>query len=347
MEQDRIEVGLRLPVAGPLSSVESVTTIAREADALGFDALWVHDYIVWTRELDRTHISCGRVEMIDGTNAPQFHESLTTLSYVAGITSDIRIGTAVLVLPYRNPVIAARQLANLDNFSGGRLIVGVGVGAPRQTKNQDFEVLGISRSEKYERAHEALDVFEQIWTEPVSSYNGKYVSFEEQEFFPKPLQQPRPPIWIAGKSDRGLQLVAEKGDGWLPTWLTPSAYEEKITDLYRRAAEAGRGEHRFSIGNEIVACIAESSEEARSVSEATVRTLTAGFTVSSFEQAVETSAIGSIDEVTRTVNSYAAVGVTHLEMKPIYKSVNHMLEQMHMLSEEVFPHLEIPAEVGL
>ena len=214
MGQERIEVGLRLPVAGPLSSVEAITRVAREADALGFDALWVHDYIVWTRELDRTHISCGRSEMIDDTSVPQFHESLTTLAYVAGITTDIRIGTAVLVLPYRNPIIAARQLTNIDNLSGGRLIVGVGVGAPKYTKNQDFEVLGISRAEKYERARETLEVFEQIWTQPISSYDGEYVNFGEHEFYPKPVQQPRPPIWVAGKSDRGLQLVAETGDGW-------------------------------------------------------------------------------------------------------------------------------------
>ncbi len=141
-------------------------------------------------------------------------------------------------------------------------------------------------------------------------------------------------------------MVAETGDGWLPTWLTPTLYKEKIADLYRRAAEVGRADLRFEIGNEIVACIAESSEKALSVSRATVETLTAGFTVTSLEQAVETSAIGSIEDVIETANSFAAVGVTHLEMKPIYESVDHMLEQMHMLSEQVFPHLDAPAEVG-
>lgn len=346
MSTDRIEIGLRLPVAGPLSSVEAISRVARTADKLAFDALWVHDYLVWTRELDRTHISCGRAEMVDESTLPRFHESLTTLAYLAGITSRIRIGTSVLVLPFRDPVIAARQLANLDNLSNGRLIVGVGVGAPKHTKNKDFEVLGVSRAEKYGRTREALEVLEEIWTKPVSKYSGKYFRFDEHEFYPKPVQTPRPPIWLAGKSERGLQLVAEKADGWLPTWLTPDDYRERIADLYRRSTEAGRVGHRIVIGNEIVACVGETSEEAHSVSHATVETLTAGFTVTSQEQAIKTSAIGSVDDVIETANSYAAVGVSHLEMKPIYRSIDHLLEQMHMLAERVFPHLAAPSSVG-
>lgn len=346
MGNDRIEIGLRLPVAGPLSNAEAISRVAQAADSLGFDAIWVHDYVVWTRELDRTHISCGRAEMVDADTLPQFHESITTLAYVAGITSRIRIGTSVLVAPVRNPVIAARQLANVDVLSNGRLIVGVGVGAPKHTKNKDFEVLGISRSEKYERTNEALKVFDEIWTKPVSSFSGKYSQFDEQEFYPKPIQQPRPPIWLAGKSENGLQLVAEKGDGWLPTWLTPDDYRLKIADLYRRAAESGRVDAKIQIGNEIVACVAETREEARTASAATMATLTAGFTVTSEEQAIRTSAIGSPEDIIETANSYAAVGVSHLEMKPIYRSVDHLLEQMHLLAERVLPELAAPAPVG-
>src|SRR5690606_28570846 len=122
--------------------------------------------------------------VIDDDTVPVFYESLTTLSYLAGITERIRLGIAVLVLPYRNAVVAARQLANIDQFSEGRLLLGVGVGAIKRTNNLDFEVLGVSRAEKYEMTREALQVFDAAWNQPISSFEGKWNNFSDMEFYP-------------------------------------------------------------------------------------------------------------------------------------------------------------------
>src|SRR3954462_11409817 len=109
----KVEFGIRLPVAGPLANREAILKTAREAERLGVDALWGHDYIVWTKELDHTHVSCGTLEAVEAAAArpdyrPTFYESLISLAYVAGATERIRIGVAVLCLPFRNPIVTAK-----------------------------------------------------------------------------------------------------------------------------------------------------------------------------------------------------------------------------------------------
>ncbi len=141
-----------------MASAKNIARISQEGEALGYDALWVHDYIVWTKELDRTHVSCGSIELVKDAQTPNFYESLTTLSYVAALTKRVRIGTAVLIVPYRNPIVTAKQVANLDVLCDGRLILGVGVGARKSTHNQDFEVLNVPRAEKYDLFREYVNV---------------------------------------------------------------------------------------------------------------------------------------------------------------------------------------------
>ena len=147
----KIEFGVRLPVAGPFASPEATHRIATLCEGLTFDAVWVHDFIAWTTYQDQHHVSCGSVEALEASDAPpMFMESMTNLAYLAGITSTIKIGIAVLCLPYRNPIIAAKQVANVDFLSNGRLILGIGTGAPKSTNNVDFEVLGVPRKTKYD-----------------------------------------------------------------------------------------------------------------------------------------------------------------------------------------------------
>ncbi len=332
-----VEFGIRLPVAGPLASPSAILAVAQRAEELGYDALWVHDYLVWTKELDRTHISCGSIEMFDGEKVPNFYESVTTLAYVAGMTRSIRLGTAVLCLPYRRPVVAAKQLANLDVLSEGRLILGVGVGAPKSTHNQDFEVLGIPRAEKYERFAEYLGIIREVWTKDRPFYSGRFVSLPETEINPKPVQRPHPPVWMGGSRPKAVELAARFCDGWLPAWFTPERYRDRIPELYAAARVHGRGSAKFTIGSEIVACIAYSDEEAIATSRATVQTLSSGFTVRSAEEAAASALIGSPRQVASRVEAFVAAGVDHFELKFIYPSIARLLEQMEIFSREVIP----------
>jgi len=167
-----------------------------------------------------------------------------------------------------------------------------------------------------------------IWTEPKPEYRGDFVSFPETEIFPKPVQHPHPPLWVGGGGPTAMEMVADFGQGWLPTWLTPDDYRDRISMLYAMADQRGRGSESFSIGAEIVACIADTTSEALDVSRATVATLTSGFTVRSPEQALRTSLIGSLDDVEARVNEYSRAGVTHFEIKFIYLSLDHLDEQL-------------------
>lgn len=334
-EAASVGFGIRLPVAGPLAGRNAVARVAVTSERLGYDALWVHDYIVWTRELDRTHVSCGMIELVHDDTQPLFLESLTTLAFVAGLTTRIRLGTAVLCLPYRQPVIAAKQIANVDVLSGGRMILGVGVGANRSTNNQDFEVLGIPRAEKYDRTREYLAAMRTIWTADRPSYAGAFVSFPETEIFPKPIQRPHPPIWFGGRGPRAIELVVEFGDGWLPTWLTADGYREHIARLRDALVTAGRPDAHIVIADEIVACIAPTHEAALATSRATLDTLSAGFTVRTAEEALASSLIGSPNEVAEKAARLIEAGVEHFEVKFIYRSIDHLEDQLEAFRDAV------------
>ncbi|MGH8913054.1 MAG: LLM class flavin-dependent oxidoreductase [Acidimicrobiia bacterium] len=339
------QFGVRLPVAGPLSSADAIRRTARAAEDLGFDAVWVHDFIVWTRLQDRTHISSGSLEAVADDPVPVFHESLTNLAYLAGITDRVRLGVAVLCLPYRQPVIAARQLANIDVLSGGRLILGVGQGGGKTGNNKDFEVLGIERVDKYARTADHLKAMLNIWTEEQSRYQGPYVSFprtdyapQTVEFFPKPEQKPHPPIWMGGWSDRGLDLVAEFATGWLPSWITPEDYPARVEDVRERMRQKGRGDSPLTVGNEIMASIAESNEVALEKSKRTFEVLSKGFQTNPPEEQIRaTSLCGDPDQVGETVARYVEGGVDHFELKFIYQSVDHLIEQMELFATQVAP----------
>lgn len=332
-----LSFGVRLPVAGTFARPEAIVRVATAAEELGFEAAWVHDYIVWTRELDRTHISCGSAEAIGEDQLPLFFESLTTLAYVAAKTSAIRLGVAVLVLPYRNPIVTAKQIATLDVLANGRLILGVGVGARRSTRNHDFEVLGVPRADKYERTREYLEVMRTVWMDERPAYAGRFVNFAATEIYPKPAQKPHPPLWVGGSSSRAVEWVAEFGTGWLPAWLTPEDYRQRAPALLEAVRAHGRDPDSITIATEIVTCVAERGEDARRRSDRTIDTLTAGFTVRTRADAEAASLIGSVDEVSERIAAYAAAGVRHFELKFVYGSLDQLLEQMGLFASRIAP----------
>ncbi len=335
-----VEFGLRLPVAGPLASPEAIRRISARGEELGFDCLWVHDFIPWTTLQDRTHVSCGSSEVVEAANAPpQFFESLTNLAFVAGITSSIRIGVAVLCLPFRNPILAAKQVANVDVLSDGRLILGIGVGAPKSTHNVDFEVLGVSRKDKYPRTKDYFKAMRAIWTEESPSYEGEFISFPETQFYPKPVQKPYPPIWVGGGGPNSVDIAAELATGWLPPFIAPEGYPARIQELKDRAADYGRGDVDFDIGTEVYVSIAETSEQAQSQAVRTLGTLTEGFADHPDPEAIQAAGlIGTAAEVTEKLRRYVDAGVLNYEMKFIYRSIDHYDEQLTLFSQQVIPN---------
>jgi probable F420-dependent oxidoreductase len=340
-----VQFGVRLPVAGPLARPESIRDVALECEALGFDAVWVHDFIVWNEHLDSVHISCGSAEALESAKAqgqysPLFYESLLTLAYVAGLTKRVRIGVAVLCLPFREPIVTAKQIATLDQLSDGRLILGVGVGAAKGTGNRDFEVLGVPRTEKYRRSEEYFDVMRTIWTDERPSYEGQFVTFEETELNPKPRQKPHPPIWVGGAGPKAVDMAGRFGDGWLPGRVGVEDYARKAVEIREIGVNAGREMSSFVLGSEIYACVARQRAEAVSASERTIRVLgeSGGFAQVEAQQAFADHAlIGSIDDVDDKVRGYVDAGVRHFEMKFIYRDVGHLTEQLRLFAERILP----------
>jgi probable F420-dependent oxidoreductase len=328
-----MKFGVRLPVAGPVASVDAIQSAAQQAEDLGYDSVWVHDFIGWTKEMDRSHVSCGAIDLVTDESEPVMFETMTNLAFLAGITDRITIGSAILCTPYRNPVVQAKQLACIDALSKGRLVVGAGVGALKRI-GRDFEVVGVPRENKYERTYEYLKLMREIWGAPHPSFHGEFVELPETEIYPKPVQQPLP-IWFAGRGEKAWEIMTDFANGWIPTWVTADGYRGNVPKLRDALALKGRSDESFTIAKECYAAIAPTSEEARRFSRPTFETFTKGFTVKTYEEAIASALLGSPEEILEQIEDYREAGVEHIEMKFIYLSRAHLHEQMSLFAGSV------------
>jgi len=213
-----MKYGFTLPGRGPLAAPEKLGIIARKGEELGFDALLTGDHILVPRNISSVYPYTEGGEF-PGSPSGESMEQITLLSYIAGQTSKIRLVTSVLIVPHRPPLIAAKALATLDVLSGGRLVVGVGVGWMRE----EFEALGLPPfEERGAVTDEYIRAFKVLWTEDNPSFDGKYISFDDISFLPKPVQKPHPPIWVGGESRPAMRRTAELADGWYPLGSNPT-----------------------------------------------------------------------------------------------------------------------------
>jgi probable F420-dependent oxidoreductase len=342
--------GIRLPVAGVLASTDNITTVARAAEELGYDTLWVHDYIIWNKTLDRLHISCGSREAVDAAGddyPPIFYESLSNLAYLAGVTERIRLGVAVLCLPYREPLVTAKQIATIDQLSRGRVDLGIGQGAPKSTLNEDFEVLGIPRNQKIGRTREAFEIMRRVWTEDAPAFEGRHFSYPPATIYPKPAQQPHPPIWIGGSSEKSLEMVADYANGWLSCWVSPEQFPVAVADLHDRLAARGRAPEELTAGSEIQVLVDETTERARRRAERTMNAFEEGYAgttggfaddaaaTSTLTEIWNSSLVGSPAAVNEEVHRYVDSGCTYFELKFIYDDIPHFLRQLEVFAADV------------
>jgi probable F420-dependent oxidoreductase len=185
-------------------------------------SIFLHDHVVWSTDMHRHHISLGAHEALGDDQSADFFESLTKIGYLAAKASTVRIGVACLIMPTRNPIYAAKQLATLDHLSGGRLIAGVGLGSKASKESSEFDVFGVPFSARAKMTDEFIDAMRAIWTQPLASYSGDHFAFKDAEIYPKPLQQPGPDVWVGGWTDAAARRTGRVGDGWVPGWLSPS-----------------------------------------------------------------------------------------------------------------------------
>ena len=238
-----MKFGFSIPTRGPISDRASVITIARHGEALGFDCITVNDHIVVPRETASTY-PYSRSGSWAGGRYGEALEQLTMLAFLAGVTERVRLLTAVMVVPYRNPVTTARMLATADHLSEGRLTVGCGVGWMKE----EFEALGTPPFEERGRVtDEYIRIFKEIWTSEAPEYDGAYNSFSGISALPHPVQSPHPPLWIGGESGPALRRAVQLGDGWFPIGNNPrhplntlEKYRAGCERLHGFAEQAGR-----------------------------------------------------------------------------------------------------------
>jgi probable F420-dependent oxidoreductase len=213
-----------------IDDAQALVDIAGRAEELGVDSVWVHDHV----------FNVGHV--LDRIGGKPYYEPLTLLSFVAARTRRVRLGTSVLVLPYHHPIRLAKMAATLDVLSGGRLILGIGVGAIEK----EMHAMGSPFAERGAVTDEAIAVMRTLWSEDDPRYDGTYSRFAGMKFSPKPLQKPIP-ILIGGVSRAAIRRAARLGDGWQPLGLSPEALAQGLGVLREELQACGRDAARVPV----------------------------------------------------------------------------------------------------
>jgi probable F420-dependent oxidoreductase len=225
--------GFALPQIGSLVGPEALVTVAKRAEDLGFDSLWVLDRILWPVD-PRAPYPIG-----DGSLPFQYKHVLDpveTLTFAAAHTSRILLATGVLNLPWYNPVLLARRLTTLDVLSRGRLRVGFGIG----WSPDEYEAAGAPWQDRGKRADESIEVLKKIWTTDPVEFQGKHYRIAKSFIGPKPVQKPHPPIYLAAFTPSAMKRVAAEAHAWLPVGIPLTGIGAMFEAIKNMAKEAGR-----------------------------------------------------------------------------------------------------------
>ena len=229
-----MQIGCHLPVYGPAATREVLLGFARRMESLGYDSLWASDHVVIPYAIASRYPynPTGDFPLAPTTS---FLEPLVALGLVAAVTERVQLGTTVLVLPHRHPVLAAKMLATLDHLAPGRVILGAGVGWMKE----EIELFGVPYKQRGAWSDEAIRVMKACWRDERVSHRGEFVRFEGLGVAPKPAQGTIP-IWIGGHSPRALRRVAELGDGWHAAFPTAAKIKAGIAELAKACRQVGR-----------------------------------------------------------------------------------------------------------
>jgi probable F420-dependent oxidoreductase len=244
-----MDFGCVFPNRGPMATPANLARVADKAETLGYDTVWFSDHIVIPTEVKSfyPYDPSGRMAF---NPAEPYWEPLTVIGYVAGRTSRVRLGTSVLVLPYRNPVVTAKMLATLDVLSNGRVTLGAGVG----WMEEEFKAIGLdSYPRRGAYSDECIRIFRELWTKDNPAFQGEFHQFSNVRCEPRPVQPGGIPIWVGGHTPQAIRRAARLGDGWQPLVqrppadLPPAEMRQKITQLRAFARQAGRDPQRITL----------------------------------------------------------------------------------------------------
>ncbi len=320
--------GMIYPV--PFASAQDVVKIAMHAEKLGYHSVWGND-----------HMTTQQYVRAEYPAPPNFWELLITLSFVASNTEKLRIGTGVLVSPLRRDIVVmAKQLATLDVFSNGRLLVGVGVGAYRE----EFEALHPEyKGSRGAIMEESLHALQALFTERDATWRGEHYHFENVEMFPKPLQKPLP-MYIGGNSQAAVRRAALYGQGWIGAVLRPDELTSHTRYLYEIAAENGRNPMEIDIAPQFIACVDKSYKSAvQRFRNSQIYKHLISLSGSTLKHQVNTGVlfeevnlIGTPEKILEKIDQLSRAGVTHISalLFPAH-TVGELCDQMQWFAEDI------------
>lgn len=254
-------------------------------------------------------------------------EPVNLLSFVAALTEKVRLGTSVMVAPLRNPVQLAKSLSSLDHLSGGRLIVGIGLGG----RTDEYPSFGISSQRRIRRFIEIMDVMKALWTQPEARYDGEFWQLKGTPMEPKPLQKPYPPIWLGARHPAALKRAVRHADGWMGAGSSSTAqFIEGAGRLRMYLEEAGRDPSTFTISKRVY--LAVDNDERRA--ETRLREWF-GRRYKNADMASEVSVWGSASKCTEKLADIVGAGAELVLLNPVF---DHM-EHLYVLTQEILPQL--------
>jgi probable F420-dependent oxidoreductase len=285
-------------------------------EELGYDSAWTSEHIFFY--------------------FPTF-DALTALAAAAAITSRIRLGTAVLLLPLRPAALAAKEITSVDVISGGRLTVGIGVGGEYP---KEFEAVGVPVNQRGARTNEAIRVLRKLWTEDDVTFDGRFTKLDGVTLQPKPLQRGGPPLWIAGRSRAAIQRAGRLGDGYLPYLFSPDRYRDSLAQVRQAAEDAGRDPAAIEPGLYQFICLADSYEEAKGIAAAD---LSRRYN-QPFENIVDQYVVmGTAEDCAARLADFAEAGARHFLLVPITLGFGEFMPHVERYAAEILPRLRSPA----
>jgi probable F420-dependent oxidoreductase len=300
--------GIALPNYGPLAEPGTLVALARHAEALGVDSIWVSDHLVapvgvqsiypYDRRPDAKPGDMGVIE--------HFYEPIVTLAYLAGHTARIRLGVSAYIMPYRNPVLTAKHVASLDALSGGRLLLAIGTGWLRE----EFAALAVPFAARGQRTDEYIAVCKALWRGGEARFEGHHYQLPPVRTGPQPAQRPHPPLWIAGNSRAAIERAARLGDGLHAIDLTPAELARLVHVLHERVQANGRAAGSMTVS------------------------LRKGVLLRDAPSAPERPLYGNRDAIRRDLEAYRAAGLDYLVVTPRQaKSADDLLRAVTEVAE--------------
>jgi probable F420-dependent oxidoreductase len=315
-----MEFGFGLPTRGPMAAPQSLATLARTGEELGFAIISVSDHVIIPKAINSTY-PYNESGTFAGSPSGECLEQLSLLSFLVGVTSSAKLLTSVMVLPHRPPVLTAKMLATIDVLSNGRLIVGCGVGWMRE----EFEAIGApSYDERGSVGDEYIHAFKELWTSDNPAFEGKYCRFANVAFAPKPVQKPHPPIWTGGESPAALRRAGRLANAWYPIGSnprfpvgTPTQFAAYAARVKRYATEAGRDPSSLDFA---YSANWYNDQQAQMLSDGQRRPLT-----------------GTPQQIADDIKRYEELGVRHMMVNLQGETQAQTLERMQRFADRIMP----------